>query len=381
MQTPLHEACGAGHIGVVRALLAKPMNTAVRNILGYIPLHLASIWGQVEVVSMLLQYEKDTVQNGLIGVFQLPMHRDPLTGALEAPSTFSSLEVPDADHHTALHLAVLYDEVPAIHTLLQAGANITAADAVKWTPLHLAAIKGHVGAMKVLLNHVVYQHMTPMEHYAYIYNVVNAKNAYHATPLHTACMHGQFSAALLLVSYGADGNALDVDGLTPLAFVSNSDDADILLQAIKVQRHSKLTFQLQDALHVEPEVDSNDRSGNSNTGRVSPVYMHYHQQWQDTVHQMRENSNLDRDEHANSERLYEEYYQGGKWHPAKEGAVGGSHQGCDDLRTRYDSMSDELQKLKFDFLSYQNAAEKILRQLSEKHVSLGLGLYGHLILQ
>ena len=149
------------------------MNTVLRNAFGFIPLHLASIWGHSDVVEVLIRYEIMMIQAGRVGIFGTG------TGAatlLEDSEDFSSLEVADRDQHTALHLAVIYDEPGVVQSLLRHHANVTAVDGVLWTPLHLAALKGTVGVMKVLLNHIVYQHLDPLEHYAYIYHVLNAKN-------------------------------------------------------------------------------------------------------------------------------------------------------------------------------------------------------------
>lgn len=45
-------------------------------------------------------------------------------------------------------------------------------------------------------------------------------------------MHGNLRGALALIRHGADVQATDHDGQSPLSFVVNAVDADILIQAV-----------------------------------------------------------------------------------------------------------------------------------------------------
>ncbi|KXZ44528.1 hypothetical protein GPECTOR_66g256 [Gonium pectorale] len=57
----------------------------------------------------------------------------------------------DLNHGTPLHIAACEGYVKAIVALLQAGANIDAANKDGWTPLHIVAKNGHVKAIAALL--------------------------------------------------------------------------------------------------------------------------------------------------------------------------------------------------------------------------------------
>lgn len=169
-----------------------------------------------------------------------------------------SIDVVDSEEHTALHLAIIHNHPLVVDTLLFYGANATAVDSVGWTPLHLAALKGYGHLVRRLVGHIAFRSARAQRFrrgderssdrdgaalqvepdFDGLYNAINARNKYGATPLHTACMHHQMRTAALLVGLGADGRVQDQDGQTALAFVPNPDDADVLLQQMEHQRVS-----------------------------------------------------------------------------------------------------------------------------------------------
>lgn len=51
-------------------------------------------------------------------------------------------------HHTALHFAVLNNQPEAVKLLIEKGANIEAPDAMKMTPLHIAASRGFLEVVR-----------------------------------------------------------------------------------------------------------------------------------------------------------------------------------------------------------------------------------------
>lgn len=56
---------------------------------------------------------------------------------------------------------------------------------------------------------------------------VNARNAYGLTPLHSAALYGKVEAARLLIRNGADVNAIDSNGKTPLHFAAFYDQGEV----------------------------------------------------------------------------------------------------------------------------------------------------------
>jgi hypothetical protein len=91
--------------------------------------------------------------------------------------------------------------VEAIKALEQLGADKEAKEAGGQTPLHVAAVEGHVEAIKALVQLGVNK---------------EAKEAGGQTPLHVAAFNGHVEAIKALVQLGAQIYAQTADGETPL---------------------------------------------------------------------------------------------------------------------------------------------------------------------
>ena len=169
---------------------------------------------------------------------------------------------------TPLHLAVNSELISfsVIRRLLNAGANLNARNKKRETPLHLAVEQGRLGVrIEALLeaganpNAEDYKGKTPLErledHYrpdqevAYIRDMFrrvaqgdtpisyvrvlytgdpNATNDRGETPLHLALKKGDSSAIAALLDVGANPNAKDHEGKTPLDRLE--DNSDLLSQ-------------------------------------------------------------------------------------------------------------------------------------------------------
>ncbi len=102
---------------------------------------------------------------------------------------------------TPLHYAVNYKRIEAMGLLLEAGADINAADTTGMTPLHVAAMLGRKGEATWLLE----RGARP-----------DTKDKFGDTPIHTAAIFGQGHLVKLLLSKGADLSAKNTAGMTPL---------------------------------------------------------------------------------------------------------------------------------------------------------------------
>ncbi len=98
--------------------------------------------------------------------------------------------------------AAEYGDAKKVKTLLEAGgADPNTKDEYGSTPLHWAALKGHLDVVELLLKHGA----DP-----------NVKDEDGSTPLHDAAWNGHADVVELLLKHGADPNTKNEYGKTPL---------------------------------------------------------------------------------------------------------------------------------------------------------------------
>ena len=157
--TPLGVACERGHTGVVRALLDSRASPEIATTEGYRPIHIASQFGQKEVVELLLRRGRADVHA-----------RCPLQ------DTFPLL------------LAVNFNFVDVARVLVEASADVNMASVSRGlSPLHYA-----ISAEAVAL--LVAAHA----------DVDACDNPDGVTPLHTCCIAGAPAVCVALLACGAD---------------------------------------------------------------------------------------------------------------------------------------------------------------------------------
>ena len=122
-RTPLYNSVFAGHLDLVKYLLAKHANLAIPDVYGDTPLHRAAADGYTDIMGILMKCGAHYYAKNKKG-------------------------------RTPLFNAALNDEVEAARLLLKAGDRINRQDKNGDTPLHLAALNGSEKMVKFLLkNH------------------------------------------------------------------------------------------------------------------------------------------------------------------------------------------------------------------------------------
>ncbi|KAE8592936.1 hypothetical protein XENTR_v10018918 [Xenopus tropicalis] len=207
--TALHYAAYGNQAGVVRVLLSKGANAELLNNAKCTALYIAVNKGFTEVVQVLCN------PNCAINM-QDSFGDTPLHYAITAD--FRSIieiltEVPNIDFtvqnnqgFNLLHHSALKGNVLAVSKILERARQLV--DSKKedgFTALHLATLNNHQEVVEILIKEGRCD--------------VNLRNNRNQTPLHLAVAQGHISLVHLLVTEGADVNAEDEDGDTPMHIV------------------------------------------------------------------------------------------------------------------------------------------------------------------
>jgi ankyrin repeat protein len=171
--TPLHKACSAGNIELVRALLTYGSCVNSTNKFGDTPLHRAIENKHVDVALELLTRDD-------INVNCYNQYGD-----------------------TPLHRATFHGLIPVIERLIEKGADINARGSSGDTPLHITVENEYFDVFTKLLSYAGVD--------------VNIANGYGDTPLHRAAyLHRRYKCIPLLLAHGARVNSVNSLNRTPL---------------------------------------------------------------------------------------------------------------------------------------------------------------------
>ena len=123
--TPLHSACQYGDLEIVKILVEDNANINKFSNTGYYPVHIAALNNHDKVIEYLCnkgKHKKNT----------------------------ADLECETDKKCTPLHLAAKKGHVGAIKKILDLGGNIYSTDLRGWTALHFASFNGHSKAVYTL---------------------------------------------------------------------------------------------------------------------------------------------------------------------------------------------------------------------------------------
>ena len=214
------------------AMLARNVNSRFDD--GQTPLHLAAIYGHNAIAKYLLENNADT-------------------------------SVQDSSGATPLHEAVRYGNVEIAKALLNSGANVNARDNLGKTPLMLILPKDKTAEIYKLL--ITYR------------ADLCQKDMFGDTVLHTASMLNVGASTFsVLINGGADVDARNKEGVTPLAIAVQKNDFETvkLLTAAGADIHTQDTngnsplsialassSEMLEAVVNESNADLTDSNGNT----------------------------------------------------------------------------------------------------------------------
>ncbi|KAL6812589.1 ankyrin repeat-containing domain protein [Trichoderma sp. SZMC 28015] len=222
--TPLHYACHTGNASehVARLLLEKGALVNVQGRDGTAPIHCAAIEGHFKIVQLLLEFGANI--DILDGFGSTALHAAALKGSAEVfQCLFSQSRITrDKQGRTAIHKAAMVGFSAAIEYWVNGDNSkyhdVNSKDYDDDTPLRFAVEFGHGEFVKQLLNKLQQADINA--------TVGNEK----CTVLHIACGKGHNEIVKILLDKGADIEAVNAKGETPL------------LDAIRNQRQSTVEF-------------------------------------------------------------------------------------------------------------------------------------------
>ena len=205
----LHEAAISGRETILVLGLSRGVDVTRIDAYGRLPLHYASIHGQVFMVRALLQQNADTINSQDHDSFTPLIHgiiHHHFECVQEILSRGARIDPESDADHVSLNLACQYGSIDIAHLLLKRGAQILP-DAEGLYPQHLVARKGLGPEMLLMLR----------ENGA---DLDQRDKLYQWTPLFHAASEGHVHSVKILLEQGVDVKILDEKGLPAMYYAA-----------------------------------------------------------------------------------------------------------------------------------------------------------------
>ncbi len=203
MWRPLHYAVDARRAGIVRYLISKGARVNEQTLDGYSPLTLAARNGDERTLSLLLQ--SGAIIQASTATKRTLVHAAAAGGNVKILDLALAKGLPadtaDATGKTPLMTATFFNRIELMKALLKKSVKVNARDKLGQTVVHKAAGEGHTDALRLLLANDA---------------KLDVADRDGNTPLHTAAIQGRLEAAKALLKGGAKIDAGNNQKNTPL---------------------------------------------------------------------------------------------------------------------------------------------------------------------
>ena len=239
---PLHIAAKRDYIKIAGILIAAGASLEAVDNMGRTPLHSAVINGHLDMCTFLLS--QVGYINALDADQMTPLHWAVKSNHLDI---IDYLLTKGAEHvnnydrygYLAMHYAVEQGQLEGVERFYTAPTDLERRTKSGETPLHLACSKNHLLVVKALLRHGVEVNpwttvSSPKPSSRSVFSKsarregLESSHILPSTPLHCACLAGNYDCADQLLKSGAWINAAQEDGRTPLMLSVESGNCQLV---------------------------------------------------------------------------------------------------------------------------------------------------------